>query len=695
MKISGYYFLVLDIETSTLKKYNPDTNKDEPCAVWLSYGYCNLYNRFGDREGIFMFREWEQLRNHLNMIQMRFPSHKLLCFVHNLAYEFDFLIKNLSRPETFLTNSSHGVISSTLIDFPGIEFRCTFKLSMQSLRKIGEQIGVEKFNDTYSMILPKDEIPPKRLQYCCRDCDIVAGYIVKVILPEFKTFYNIPLTKTGRVRKTFYKFYEEEKEHLGHAPDWDLPPDEDCFEAMERAFSGGIVISNPMFTGRVLSNVHSYDIRSSYPYAQLKENFPVSISREYNIEKRFLLEPFWIAKIAFTNIHSKYTWGWLSVSKMDNFDELTSEFFNGKLLHSSTITRTITSVDYETMKMTYTWDDIEILEFYHMYKYGKIPYPYVKTIEVYGIKKDKLKALVKSIDETDPNFLEIMIEYMLSKNDFNSIYGMSVQKLIQQEYYINDIFEWFIKERKYKKTNKHLRRNFLIGVFTTAYARRNLIRGIVKNCAKTLVYCDTDSIKFIGEDNFIDTNEPLDEPFASNQYLCKLGRFEKEDSDAKEKPTYTKFVAWGAKKYSYMIEGSDNVFLTVAGLPKYKSDEIIKFECKNKEYIYNNIEQFKPGIVFKNCKMGKMYIYMDTKFSGDDVFNHDEIKQIDDETSKFLKDNNIHTNGGVALFPVDYSLDITDIDKRIILKTQEIIGIWLKTVGIQAKESIGIQLLTA
>ena len=38
--ISNSYFMVLDIETSTL--FN---NDNEPTAVWLSYGYCILYDK--------------------------------------------------------------------------------------------------------------------------------------------------------------------------------------------------------------------------------------------------------------------------------------------------------------------------------------------------------------------------------------------------------------------------------------------------------------------------------------------------------------------------------------------------------------------------------------------------------------------------------------------------------------------------
>lgn len=696
MKISGYYFLVADIETSTYYKEN-----GEPTAVWLSYGYCNLYNRDGECLERFMYRDWQSLHKFLNKIQLRFMNHKLLCFVHNLSYEFDFFMKNLSPPSKFLTNSSHGVITSALEAYPNIEFRCTYKLSMESLRKIGEQVGLPKLEDPYSMILPEDDIPKERLQYCCRDCDIVAKYVVDVLLKEFGTFFNIPLTKTGRVRKTFNKFYKQECDILGHEPKWDKMPPEDCYYAMNRAFTGGITTSNPLFTGRIIYNVHSYDIASSYPFVMLSEDYPTSIEREYNPTEEMLKEKFWIAKIRFNNIHTKFSWGWLSCSKMEKADELTTEYFNGKLLHSMYVERYITSVDFESIKMTYNWDNIEVLEFYHMYQYGEIPYPYWKSVEIYGIRKGELKQVVKNTPHTDPNFLEINIEYMLSKNDFNSLYGMSVQKLVQQEYWIDELFAWHKKDMKYIYKEKHMKRNFLIGVFITAYARRNLLKAIVTNCPHSFVYCDTDSIKFIGEDNFIDTNGTVPEKYKDNKYLNKLGRFEKEESDVREQPTYASFVTYGAKKYAYTLRNDRTVYLTVAGLPKYKTVDgngnnvYIKVETEHGEDVLESIEKFVPGIVFKNCKLGKRYITQTKMFDSEDGFEVENVQDIDDETLSFIKEHNIETGGGVALYPTDYSLDITRSDRRTIIKTQRSLQEWLKSKhGIHLTESVGIPLVT-
>ena len=676
MKTTSYYFLVLDIETSTL--FN---DEKEPTAVWLSYGFCNLYDCKGNRLNKCYFRDWITLQKFFILCQQKFVDKKIICFVHNLGYEFDFLIKNISRPNTILSNSSHAVISSCLNLLPQIEFRCTFRLSMLPLKEIGRLVNLPKLDSEYRTITPDDEVTPEEVEYCCRDCDIVAQYIAKILIPEFGYLRNIPYTKTGRVRKTYKSFYNEMVKCNKCQPEWDLMPPEDCYPAMLDAFAGGICTSNPLFTGRILHNVQSYDITSSYPFAQLSELYPYTIEREPNPSLSMLNETFWIAKLKFNNIKSRFNWGWLSISKMNDYSALKCRFFNGKLLNAEFCIRTITNVDYEMICQTYTFDSVEVLEFYHEYKCSELPYPYIETIKLYAQTKSELKEKVKHIPENDTRYLEQSFYYLLAKGDFNSIYGMSVQKLMQSEYTIDDQFVWKEVDPKYKQTNKHIGRNFLYGIYTTAYARKNLLTAIIQNCPQTFVYCDTDSVKFIGSETFKDTNKDLPEKYVSIKALSKLGRFDKEHE-------YETFATYGAKKYAHTFAGDSKLYLTIAGLPKYNSTE---GDIKT-------IDQFKLGIVFKKCKLGKKYIYIDNSFELDDDNNIINKKEMDGETKRYLLKHHIETNGGVALYPVDYSLDMTEHDIKICKEQQEVLPKWLKTYkalnGIDLTESCGTTLLT-
>lgn len=641
MKHLGIAFLVLDIETSTL--FDTIDGKQVPVTTWLSYGWCKLYDLSAKTVSSCYFRKWEELGNFLHKISSRFYGYDIRCYVHNLGYEFDYLIKNLSKPKKIITNVTHNVISAILEDFPQIQFCCSYQVTGYSLKKIGEIIKLPKLESEYRTIYPKDKITKEEIEYCERDCDIVAVYVSSVLLPEFGLLSKIPLTKTGRVRLTLKKFYKYEEN-----PQWDLMPDEDCYDAMCNAFAGGIVCSNPYFTNRILRNVYSYDITSSYPFAILSEEYPTKIQRLYDFDQDVIYKnKFWIAKIRFNNIRSKFPWAWLSVSKMNDYSDDCS-YFNGKLLEGSFCIRTITNIDFQSICDTYEFDSIEILEYYQCDEYGTIPKPYIDTVKIYSQRKYELKKKKKQLEDEGKQdtqeYAEVDRDYMLAKNDFNSIYGMCVQKLVQEEYYVDDLCIWHSKPTKYKKTNKHLGRNFLFGIYITAYARRNLLTAIVKNCPFNFVYCDTDSVKFIGENKFIDTNKLLPEEFRLIPSLAELGRF---DFDA----YYKEFKTLGAKKYAYTVDGL--VHLTVAGLPVKK---------KEGEYYINSLEEFTFGKEFKNCKLAKRYIYDDMSIAVDDF---DEVQECADTSylKRFLKENNIETNGGVALYPTSYVLDMTPNDK--------------------------------
>lgn len=679
MKTCSYYFLVLDIETSTLTQ--TEEGKEIPKAVWLSYGYCNLYSYTGERVKAGYFRTWEQFKIILSAYEQQFTGSQLLCFVHNLGYEFDFLLKNVSRPSKMLSNSTHRVISCTLEDFKQIEFRCTLMLSMHTLRYLGEQLGFEKLYSDYRFILPSDEVTFNEKVYCITDCDVCAKYVVSLI-KEFGKLRDIPYTKTGRVRKTFYKFYNDlyEKEK----PEWDKLPPEDCYQAMLDAFAGGCVFSNPYFTGRIVYNVHSYDITSSYPFAMLSELFPYTIERKYDFTRAVLSKPFWIAKLRFNDIVSKYPWQWLSISKMNDSDPATSQWFNGKLIQSKWVVRTITNVDYELIKQTYNFSSVDILEYYACEKYDVLPPPYIETIKVYAEKKSNLKEIVKKTPKESPNYITINAEYNLAKNDFNSIYGMSVQKLMQEEYTIDEYYQWHTKEKKYKQTDKHIKRNFLYGIYITAYARKNLITAILKNCPYTFVYCDTDSIKFVGVDKFIDTNKVLPPQFSSIKSLSKLGRFDK-DGD------YYQFVTYGAKKYAYTEQAYGEIYLTVAGLPHYKAGDMqIEYHGTITDRL-ENISDFKPDLIFRNCKHGHKYITTEYTLDVNDDWEVNNVQRISEPTLDYLKEHKIDTRGGVVIYDVDYALDITRTDKYYISLFDRSLESWLNTI--QAKGCCDIKSL--
>ena len=657
-KIVGHYFLVLDIETSSVEVSGS-------FMTWLSYGYLNLYDINGRRIESNFFRTWDKLKYLFHTYQSMFCKANICCFVHNLGYEFDFMVKNICRSEKILTNSKHDIISGKLKDFANIDFRCSYQLSGLSLRDLGNLVGLEKLESDYRTYYPEDEIEEEDKKYCCRDCDIVAKYISDVHIKKYNTVGSIPFTKTGVVRERVKYYYNEWVKEYG-LPDWDLMPSVEGYKAMKEAFMGGSVFSSIYTTNIVIRNLKCFDIESSYPYVMLSELFPYTIEKVDNFSQdEYLKHKFWIAKISFSFIASKYNWQWIPSSKVQRMS-VDSQFFNGKLVMSPNITLTVCSVDFETIKQTYDFDSFEFEEFYACDKYGEIPVPYQKALiefsdRKYRLKKKKLE-LEKVVDEDDPEYREVLKEYDLAKADFDCIYGLLVQDIVQKDYYLDEDFIWQNKNNCYVQTkDKHIGRNYLFGVYVTAYARRNVIRGALENCPDTLSYVDTDSLKFFGDFEFKQTNPPLPDKYMKYESLRNLGRFVEE-------PGYAAFKVLGAKKYAYV--GSDgNVRLTVAGLPKQKN--------KNSFYL-NNINDFKPGVTFKGCKLGKKYVVGNIEFDLDD--SNEQKTNVTDcsKAIEYCRRKGINTNGGVVLYVMDHTIEVTANDLDLIEQYNKTRDLWLE-----------------
>lgn len=606
-------FGVLDVETST--DYDED---GKPTYTFLSYGVISEYLIAPHTKElrtlrVTRFRTWEQMDEVLQRLSNEAKQLKkqIIIYVHNLAYEFEFLQRNIYQCRNMTAIVPHKPIRCTFKELPYIQFRCTYQLSQMSLKRMGELVGVPKLESEYRYISPCDEVTEEEWGYCERDTLIPAVYISKIVqggtgLPD------IPLTATGWVRKDFRKLYDEEE-----CVDWDICPTSEQYRYMVEAFYGAITISNPRHTGIILEDVSSFDETSAYPFVLMSEKYPRTVG-DFLQNGNKLPETF-IATIKFTDIRAKYDWGWLSIHRAKEC-EGTVNIFNGKIIEAQSLTMTVCDVDMETINKTYTYRKSEILGGVRLVDKQGIPECYKRLVMQYMERKSTLKVLVKN----DPDNKDLLFEYAQAKARVNSIWGMCAQKLTQNDFVVNDDGEWQavegniddVAEKCIKKSTDgkpHLQRSFLFGVYVTAYARANLVKGIIENCPETFVYADTDSIKYLDDsrgEKFIDTNKRM--PAGSPQAIANLGVFEYEQ-------TYDRFVTWGAKKYASVVDGKLSV--TVAGLPRRGWEP----------YLPNGIEDFKPVTIFRDVKLAHKYL-----------------------------------PSGVALYPVDYTLDITENDEQVL-----------------------------
>lgn len=633
-------FGVWDIETSV------EMNKQgRPCDTWLSYGVIGVYlTRDGRPAFRRMFTSWDQFRECLADIVDLTGKRDFILYAHNFAFEADFLVKNIGGGvKTVLAAGKHQPIEIRLNDFPSIVFRCSWKLIDEGIARIGKRVGLPKLDGDYSP-LPRGTIPDrKRVEYCTRDCDIAALGVAPYI-KEYGNIWRVPYTKTGIVRGMLKDYCRR----TDPGREWDLIPDPALYRIMREAFLGGISISNPAKTGYTVRNVASYDMSSAYPFAALSEDFPRRM--EKGDPKDFNVDGWYIVRVRFYGVRSRYAWGWLPSSRMDYSQDVV--LFNGKIIEASTVEATITCVDFHNVEATYTFDRYKVLEYYPLSDVQKLPKPiYCLFEDLAGAKQD-----AKRIYKADPT-PENELAYSKTKVRFNSLYGMLVQKVNEiegEDYSIDEFGEWSVMETVEdpgENPRKHLCRSYLFGVFITAFTRRNLLRFYVTNAGDRLVFGDTDSCKM--EDDpaqpIVNTNAAGMERI-NRERVGNLGEWERESfpvsADPNEKrktDVIDEFRTYGAKKYWYRT--GDVTHVTVAGLPSRYLDG---------SPIDTSDEAFRIGHVWHNCKLARAFISRGKSVS------------VWENGAQIVVDKAAPDAGGVALYPVDYTLNMTEYDKLYI-----------------------------
>lgn len=255
---------------------------------------------------------------------------------------------------------------------------------------------------------------------------------------------------------------------------------------------------------------------------------------------------------------------------------------NGRILDALTLETTITDVDWEMLTEVYKWEDVEILDLWHS-RYGYLPDPLRSLVIEYYRRKTELKGVAGQ---------ELM--YGLSKALLNSIYGMMAQDVCKRDILFEDgIFVPGPEDisGKLQKQKNRAYSCYSWGVWVTAWARERLYQGI-KLAGYNYVYCDTDSVKFVGDADFSSFNQAAmaaskssgayaTDPAGHTHYM---GVYELDG-------IYERFRSWGSKKYAY--EESGKLKTTIAGVGKSKGAAELKER--------GGLDKFLPEFVFEKA----------------------------------------------------------------------------------------------
>ena len=152
-------------------------------------------------------RTWEQLTDLLDWVEqilaLKQKNRRLIVYIHNLPYEWQFMRKRFSWSKVFFLDDRKPVYA---IDQRNIEFRCSLKLSGKSLANTAKDLTKYKAKKMegdldYSLIRHSETpLTPVELGYCENDIEVILCYIQEKIEQE-GDITRIPLTKTGYVRR--------------------------------------------------------------------------------------------------------------------------------------------------------------------------------------------------------------------------------------------------------------------------------------------------------------------------------------------------------------------------------------------------------------------------------------------------------------------------------------------------------------
>lgn len=625
---------------------------------------------FGINDKCIIGRSWKEFKYIYNKIVNYFyldENHIALIYVHNLSFEFQF-IKDLLPFKSVFALSEREPIKALTED--GVEFRCSYKLSGYSLKKVAENLHYFKIEkmvgdlDYYKLRNSQTKLSDKEYGYILNDGLIVLAYIQEEIMQHDNNIGKIELTKTGKVRSMCRSkcLYNDIKKHSNydalnqykkyHKLMEHLTLNEDDYYQLKRAFHGGFTHANHNHVDQTLKNVSSYDFTSAYPSVMVTEQFPMSTFKNVDLKnindvKKYLNLYACLFEVEFINLESIIDYEHLiSSSKCIVLEKEVVD--NGRVVKAKRLRLTTNEIDFELITKCYRWGKISFFNFKIAFK-GYLPREFVICILSLYANKTTLKGVEGK-----------EIEYLKSKEFINSTFGMSVTDICREEIkFIDGIWSSENPDvsKMIDKYNNDKRR-FLFyawGVRITSLNQRNLFSAIME-CKDDYVYSDTDSVKFLNYEKHLSFFDKYNKMMmyklkkSSEYYNLDLKLYMPSTIENVVKPlgvfdyegTYSLFKTLGAKRYIY--HDGKKLHLTCAGLSK--SDGLDYMIKKYKEPI-KVIEHFSKGLYIPRGYTGKLtHTYIDSKIEG-------YLTDYKGITSYY------HEKSYVHLEECDYDLDIT------------------------------------
>lgn len=607
--------------------------------------------QFGDEYTV-VGRTWEEFEKFQRKLSSILADSVMVIFVHNLSYEFQFLrgIYHFQPDEVFAIKSRKVLKCNMKGCF---EFRCSYIHSNMNLDTYTKKMGVKhkKLTGTFDydkIRYPWTPLTDDEIAYCVHDVQGLVEAIEIEMKHDGDNLYTFPLTSTGYVRRDAKKAMSD----VSFSFIKDQLPNYEIYKMLREAFRGGNTHANRFYTNYTLHNVHSADRSSSYPDVMCNCKFPISEfcyvgDTPYDEVIKLLgkRQKACLMRVAITGVHlQRFDWGcpYLSISKCRNI--VNPLIDNGRIISADYLETTITDIDLKILLDEYAWEDIKFYDMAYA-RYGYLPKQLIKTICQYYHYKTELK----NVDGQE-------LLYMKSKNKLNSLYGMCAQDPVKQSILFEN--DDFVEQHEdeaglLEAYNKKAFLAYQWGVWVTAWARYRLEEGIKlahgdinDPNAPQFVYCDTDSVKYLGEIDLTKfNNERIADSKKSGAYAIDpkgtvhyMGVYEKEHD-------MCEFRTMGAKKYVYRENPDDKLVCTIAGVSKNAGGKELEE--------HGGIDAFHEGFTFEKAG-GLEAVYNDNP----------EISGYEAEGRA------VKITSNVCLRPSTYTLGLTAEYKRLLTESR-------------------------
>ena len=482
-------------------------------------------------------------------------------YFHNLSFDGEFILwwlleneyqydEDTKKDKTFksIIDESGNIYSITIRHNQKsiTELKCSYKLFPKSIKEIGELVGIEKLNETHNYQEIKnyhsvEDLTEEEIKYITNDVRIMVELIRYL---QEKGVKGITMSSSA------YKNWQQDKYMLSHN-EMKKDSNEEIVEIVRKSYRGGITKVNPKYAGIEFNDVISFDVNSLYPSVMYENPMPIGEGKIYkSVEEGRKDNRHLFIIVAFVQ-YAKVRTG------MHAFIGNTSGF---------SYARKYSYDDELENKMVYLWlDEYRLFELVYDAQ--------VEILKVVGWKKannvftnyiDRWYAVKKNAKND--------VERSLAKLMLNSLYGKFGMNDSRITKIPVEIGEKIIYRLVDNNTTYYYKE---VASYITSKARCKLA-SFMNRCGDNFLYCDTDSVYYIGHE--------IPDVFKDVVDAKKLGYWKYEGH-------YTRFKALKAKCYLKQLDDG-TIERKIAGCPK---------ECAN----LITFENFAPNLKLANAKRCK------------------------------------------------------------------------------------------